>query len=81
MGTVDLTRHRGNRHLDDSELDSADDEDRRDRVAPTVEDYEVEPEEDQVVKIYQTDIGRMAEPELSDGDVSAEIADRYAVSY
>lgn len=66
-----LTTDRGDRKLDDTELDSADDEGRRDRIADTIEgDHDDEAVEDQVVQIYPSDIGRMAEPELSDGDVS-----------
>ncbi len=64
----------GDRKLDDAELDSGDDEGRRDRVAETIEDEDDNGEavEDQVVQIYPTDIGRMAEPEPGDGDVSQE---------
>lgn len=64
----------GGRKLDDTELDSGDDEGRRDRIADTIEDGEEEEEEavvDQVVRIYPSDIGRMAEPEPGDGDVSS----------
>lgn len=62
----------GDRKLDDAELDSGDDEGRRDRIADTIEDDRDEDEAvvDQVVRIYPSDIGRMAEPEPGDGDVS-----------
>ena len=60
------------RKLDDAELDSGDDEDRRDRVADTIEDNDDEDGavENQVVRIYPSDIGRMGEPEPGDGEVS-----------
>jgi hypothetical protein len=62
----------GDRKLDDAELDSGDDEDRRDRVADTIEDNDNEDGavEDHVVRIYPSDLGRMAEPEPGDGEVS-----------
>jgi RNA polymerase-associated protein LEO1 len=64
----------GDRKLDDAELDSGDDEGRRDRIADTIEDDDDDDEaaEDRVVQIYPSDIGRMAEPEPGDGDVSSE---------
>ena len=64
----------GDRKLDDAELDSGDDEGRQDRIADTVEENEDdrEPAEEQVVQIYPTDIGRMAEPEPGDGNVGNE---------
>ena len=67
----------GDRTLDDAELDSGDDDGRRDRIANTIEENEddEEPVEDQVVQIYPTDIGRMAEPELSDGNVGSQTSD------
>lgn len=67
----------GDRTLDDAELDSGDDDDRRDRIANTIEENEDdgEPVEDQVVQILPTDIGRMAEPELSDGNVGGQEPD------
>lgn len=61
----------GDRKLDDADLDSGDDEGRRDRLANTIEDDDDGGAvEDQVVQIYPSDIGRMAEPEPDDGDVS-----------
>jgi hypothetical protein len=67
-----LTVGSGVRKLDDDELDSGDDEDRRDRVADTIEDNDDEDGavENQVVRIYPSDIGRMGEPEPGDGEVS-----------
>lgn len=60
----------GDRKLDDADLDSGDDEGRRDRLADTIEDDDDDGAvEDQVVQIYPSDIGRMAEPEPGDGDV------------
>jgi hypothetical protein len=69
-----LTIGSGDRKLDDAELDSGDDEGRLDRIADTIEENEDdgEPTEEQVVQIYPTDIGRMAEPELSDGNVGSQ---------
>jgi hypothetical protein len=66
----------GDRKLDDAELDSGDGEGRRDRIADTIEDDDDDDDdeaaEDRVVQIYPSDIGRMAEPEPGDGDVSSE---------
>ena len=69
-----LTTGSGDRKLDDAELDSGDDEGRRDRIANTIEEDNDDGElvEDQVVQIYPSDIGRMAEPEVSDGNVSGQ---------
>jgi hypothetical protein len=59
------------RKLDDAELDSGDDEDRQDTVADTIEENDDEDGavENQVVRIYPSDIGRMGEPEPGDGEV------------
>lgn len=67
-----LTVNSGDRKLDDTELDSGDDEGRRDRIADTIEDDDDEQEAvvDQVVRIYPSDLGRMAEPEPGNGEVS-----------
>ena len=64
----------GERKLDDAELDSGDDEGRQDRIADTVEEDEDDEQvaEEQIVKIYPAEIGRMAEPEPGDGDVSRQ---------
>lgn len=53
-------------------MDSGDDDGRRDRIADTIEDEDDEQEAvvDQVVRIYPSDLGRMAEPEPGNGDVS-----------
>lgn len=69
-----LTTGSGDRKLDDAELDSGDDESRRDRIANTIEDDNDngDPVEDQVVQIYPSDIGRMAEVEVSNGNVSGQ---------
>jgi len=55
-----------NRKLDDSELDSADDEGRTDRVAPTVEDEEddmVDEEDQRQLKLLDVDVARVTRPE------------------
>ncbi|KIX96977.1 uncharacterized protein Z520_07091 [Fonsecaea multimorphosa CBS 102226] len=51
------------RKLDDSELDSGDDEGRNDRVAPTVEDEEGLYEEQKQLKLLDVDIARVKPPE------------------
>jgi RNA polymerase-associated protein LEO1 len=67
---------RGDRKLDDAELDSGDDEGRRDRLADTIEDDgddNGEALQEKEVKIYPSDIGRMPEPEPGDGEVSSQM--------
>ncbi len=60
-------------------MDSGDDEGRQDRIADTIEEDDDEQEAvvDQVVRIYPSDLGRMAEPEPGTGDVSRAMAPIY----
>ncbi|KAJ9608900.1 hypothetical protein H2200_006671 [Cladophialophora chaetospira] len=51
------------RRLDDSELDSGDDEARNDRVAATVEDEEAVYEEQKQLKLLDVDVARIKPPE------------------
>ncbi|OAP59493.1 hypothetical protein AYL99_06791 [Fonsecaea erecta] len=55
-------RNNLHRKLDDSELDSGDDEGRHDRVAPTVEDEEGLYEEEKQLKLLDVDIARVKPP-------------------
>lgn len=59
-----LNRHRNQRKLDDSELDSGDDEGRTDRVAETVEeDEEGNQLEDISTSMFEVDLPRVKPPE------------------
>ncbi len=58
-----LTPRSQHRRLDDSELDSGDDEARNDRVAATVEDEEPLYEETKQLKLLNVDVARINPPE------------------
>ena len=59
----ELTLNSLHRRLDDSELDSGDDEARHDRVAATVEDEDAVYEEQKQLKLLDVDIARIKPPE------------------
>ncbi|EXJ85433.1 hypothetical protein A1O1_05797 [Capronia coronata CBS 617.96] len=60
---LDQVQNDPHRKLDDSELDSGDDEGRADRLAATVEDHEAMYEEQKQLKLLDVDMARIKPPE------------------
>ena len=66
---AELTICRGTRKLDDEELDSGDDEERRDRLAETVEAGDDTQGMEEEFRFVPTTIGRIQAPETVNDEV------------